>query len=152
MGRIESAAFGMNTMTHSRFFQLSLCWPFAAWFLYVLFSSVRDSRGLASVVANLYESYPIFIPYALFAALLWKLSRGREFRQLVMIAAVAPVVWGAFYTSSHLAQFLLKERIFEGWFVLAVMFFWATVVGYVVESIPLIILVIFKDDFRPGHR
>ncbi len=140
-----------HDMTHSRFFQLSLWWPFTVWFAYLLFSSFVSHHGFSFVIENLYDSSPIFVPYALFAALVWKISKGRSFRQLVMIACIAPVAWGGFYMLSHMVQFYIKEHIIEGWFVLAVMFFWATMVGYVIEVIPLAILVIFKDDFKPGR-
>ncbi len=138
-------------MTHARFFQLSLCWPFIVWLLYLLFSSFKDHRGITFIVKGLYDSCPIFVPYALFAALVWRLAKGRSFRQLIMIAFIAPIVWGIFYVFSHMVQFYIKEHIVEGWFVLAVIFFWAAVVGYLIEIIPLAILVIFKDDFKSGQ-
>jgi hypothetical protein len=137
-------------MSQSRFFQLSLLFPFVVWCLYVIISSLLNSRGITTMLTNIIGAYPIFIPYFIFAALLWKLSGRKAFSQLVIIALISPVLWGFFYTLSHMAQYYFKTQILEPLSILGIMVFWATAAGYVVEALPLIALTIFKDDLKSG--
>ncbi|HEX8949901.1 MAG TPA: hypothetical protein VF790_13110 [Dissulfurispiraceae bacterium] len=101
------------------------------------------------IVANVVGAYPVFVPYLIFAALLWKWSAGKPYKQLLLIASIAPLMWGPFYTLAHMLQFFIKERAFEQCSVACIIFFWATVAGYIVEAVPLAILAIFRNDFRP---
>jgi hypothetical protein len=99
------------------------------------------------LLGKILESYPIFVPYGIYAAVLWKAVNKKPFRQLVLIALVAPIPWGLFYTLFHIAYQYLREHIIAQFSVLLIMTFWAVLVGYVAEIIPLILLTIFKDDF-----
>jgi hypothetical protein len=135
-------------MTQSRFFQLSLLFPFVIWCLYLVISSVVNSLGIVFIVTNLLGAYPIFVPYFIFAAVIWKLADKKPYRQLVIIALIAPIIWGFFYTLAHMFQFYFKQGALEQFSILAIMVFWSTLAGYVVEAIPLIVLTIFKDDFK----
>ena len=135
-------------MTQSRFFQLSLFFPFAVWCLYLIISSLRDDRGFDFITANVLGAYPIFVPYFIFAVILWKWADKKSYRQLVVIAMLAPILWGFFYTFSHMVQYYIKKQVIEQLSILLIMIFWSTVAGYIVEIIPLTVLTIFKDDLK----
>ncbi len=137
-------------MTQSRFFQLSLLCPIVIWCLYLVISSLVNSRGIVFIISNLFGAYPVFVPYFLFATVIWKLADKKPYKQLVVTALIAPIIWGFFLAISHMLQYYLKERTMEQLSILAIMVFWATLAAYVVEAIPLILLTIFKDDFKSG--
>lgn len=137
-------------MTHSRFFQLSLFFPFIVWCVYLIVSSLLNNRDLSFILSHLLGSYPIFAPYFIFSAVLWKLSDRKTYGQLVIIALIAPILWGFFYAFSHSVQYFIKEKTLEPLSILAIMVFWATSAGYVVEAIPLIALTVFRDDLKSG--
>src|SRR5208337_3514812 len=137
-------------MTQSRFFQLSLLFPIVIWCLYLVISSLVNSRGTVFIISNLFGAYPVFVPYFIFAAVIWKLADKKPYKQLVVTALIAPIIWGFFYAISHMLQYYLKERTMEQLSILAIMVFWATLAGYVVEAVPLLLLTIFKDDLKSG--
>ena len=137
-------------MTQSRFFQLSLLFPFVIWCLYLVISSVVNSRGIVFIIKSLFGAYPVFVPYFIFAAVIWKLADKKPYKQLIVIALIAPLIWGFFYTLSHMLQYYLKLRMTEPFSIIAIMVFWAIVAGYVVEAVPLVVLTIFKDDWKSG--
>jgi hypothetical protein len=137
-------------MTQSRFFQLSLLFPLVIWCLYLVISSVVNSRGIVFIIKNLFAAYPVFIPYFIFAAVVWKLADKKPYKQLVVTALIAPLIWGVFYTLSHMLQYYIKQRMMEPFSIVAIMAFWATLAGYVVEAVPLLVLTIFKDDLKSG--
>ena len=137
-------------MTQSRFFQFSLLFPVVIWCLYLVISSFMDHRGIVFIINNLFGAYPVFVPYFIFAAVIWKLADKKPYRQLVVTALIAPIIWGVFYTLSHILQYYLKQRVMAQFSVIAIMSFWATAAGYVIEAVPLILLTIFKDDFKSG--
>ena len=135
-------------MTQSRFFQWSLLFPIVIWFGYLVISSVVNSRGMVFIVTNLFGAYPVFVPYFIFAGVIWKLADKKPYKQLVVTALIAPMIWGFFYALSHMLQYYFKERTMEPLSILAIMVFWATLAGYLVEAVPLVLLTIFKDDFK----
>ena len=135
-------------MTQSRFFQISLFFPIALWCLCLLIFSFVYKEGAAFILDNLYNAYRVFVPYVIFAAALWKLADGRPYRILVPLASVIPIVWGVFFTLFYMLVSYIREGMIETWYVLCIMAFWATVVAYLIEAIPLLILTIFKDDFK----
>ncbi len=137
-------------MTQSRFFQWSLLFPFVIWCLYLVISSVVNNRGIVFIITNLFSAYPVFVPYFIFAAVIWKLADKKPYKQLLIMALVAPIIWGFFYALSHMLQFYLKHRMIEPLSIIAIMVFWATIAGYVVEAVPLVLLTIFKDDLKSG--
>jgi hypothetical protein len=107
-----------------------------------------NGLGAGFVLKNLYTSSPVFVPYIIYSAVIWKLAGNRSYSHLILIASIAPVFWGIFYTLSHMLLFYIKDRMIDGFLVLCIMTFWATVVGYLIEIIPLIILVAFRNDFK----
>jgi hypothetical protein len=137
-------------MTQSRFFQLSLLSPFVIWGLYLVISSVVNNRGIVFIMQNLFGAYPVFVPYFIFAGVIWKLADRKPYKQLVVTALIAPIIWGVFYTLSHVLQYYFKQRMMEPFSIIAIMAFWATVAGYVIEAVPLVVLTIFKDDWKSG--
>ena len=137
-------------MTQSRFFQLSLLFPIVIWCLYLVISSLVDSSGIVFIIRNMFGAYPVFVPYFIFAAVIWKLADKKPYKQLVVTALIAPIIWGFFYALSHMLQYYLKEQTMEPLSILAIMVFWATLAGYVVEAVPLVLLTIFKDDLKSG--
>jgi len=111
---------------------------------------VVNSRGIVFIIKNLFAAYPVFVPYLIFAAVVWKLADKKPYKQLVVTALIAPIIWGVFYTLSHMLQYYLKQRMMEPFSIIAIMAFWAIVAGYVVEAVPLLLLTIFKDDLKSG--
>jgi hypothetical protein len=136
-------------MTQSRFFQISLLLPFALWCLCLLVFSLAYKEGAAFILNNLYNACRVFVPYLIFAAVVWKLASGKSYRLLIPLASVVPIVWGAFFTLFYILISYIMKRAIDAWYVLCIMAFWATVVAYLAEIIPFLILTIFKDDFKP---
>jgi heme/copper-type cytochrome/quinol oxidase subunit 2 len=135
-------------MTQSRFFQLSLLFPFVLWCLGLLIFSLVNKQGAASVLKNLYDGYHVFVPYLIFAGVVWKMTSHKPYRMLIFMAFVVPITWGVFFTLFYVLVSLAKERTTDESHVLCIMAFWATVVGYLVEIIPFLILAVFKDNFK----
>lgn len=135
-------------MTQSRFFQLSLLFPFILWFLGLLVFSIVNKEGYAFIIKHMFDAVRVFVPYLLFAAGVWKLAAHRPHRVLILIAFAAPIVWGLFFTFCYLLNAIVTDQV-RDLNVLLMMAFWATLVAYLAEAIPHIILTIFKNDFRP---
>ncbi len=138
----------VRNMTQSRFFQVSLFFPFVLWCLCLFFFSFLYRAGADLILDNLTNAYRVFVPYLIFSALLWKVIRNKPYRLLILAALVVPLVWGAFFTLFYVAATLVTQHMIEKWYILFIMGFWAALVAYVLEVIPLLILTIFKDDFR----
>lgn len=135
-------------MTHSRFFQLALFFPAALWCLCLLAFSLIYKQGGGFIFNNMYNAYRVFVPYFIFSAYVWNKATGRSYRELLCMASVLPMIWGVFFTLFFIAVSYAVERTIEKCHILAIMAFWATLVAYLLELIPFLILVVFKDDFR----
>ncbi|MBI5847078.1 MAG: hypothetical protein HZB31_03885 [Nitrospirae bacterium] len=96
----------------------------------------------------MFDAVRVFVPYLLFAAGVWKLAANKPHRILILIAFVAPLIWGLFFTFCYLLNAIVTDQV-RDLKVLLMMAFWATVVAYLAEAIPHIILTIFKNDFKP---
>ncbi len=138
-------------MTQSRFFQLSLFFPFALWCLCLLVFSVLYKEGADFILKNLFNACRVFIPYLIFAAVVWKLASKKTYRLLIPLASVVPIVWGIFFTLFYMLMSYMLEHTVSPWHVLCIMAFWAAVVAYLAELIPFLILTIFKDDFKSSE-
>jgi len=135
-------------MTQSRFFQISLLFPFILWFLGLLVFSIVNKEGYAFIIKHMFDAIRVFVPYLLFAAGVWKLAAHKPHRVLILIAFVSPIVWGLFFTLCYLLNAIVTDQV-RDLNVLLMMAFWATLVAYLAEAIPHIILTIFKNDFKP---
>ena len=135
-------------MTQSRFFQLSLLFPFILWFLGLLVFSIVNKEGYAFIIKHMFDAVRVFVPYLLFAAGVWKVAAHRPHRVLILIAFAAPIAWGIFFMLCYLVNAIITDQV-RDLGVLLMMAFWATVVAYLAEAIPHIILTIFKNDFTP---
>lgn len=139
-------------MTQSRFFQLSLLFPFVLWCVFLLLFSALYKEGSAFIMNNLFNAFRVFVPYLIFAAIVWKLARNKPYRLLAPLAALIPIVWGVFFTLFYMLISYIVERNVDQWHVLLIMAFWATVVAYLAELIPFLILTIFKEDFKHSEE
>jgi pilus assembly protein TadC len=135
-------------MTQSRFFQLSLLFPFVLWCICLLVFSLAYREGADFILKNIFNACRVFVPYLIFAAVVWKLASEKPYRLLIPLASVVPIVWGFFFTLFYMLISYIFERSLDAWHVLCIMAFWATVVAYLAEIIPFLILTIFKDDFK----
>ncbi len=138
-------------MTQYRFFQISLFFPFALWCFCLIIFSFTYKEGASFILDNLYNAYRVFVPYLIFAGVLWKLAYNKPYRWLVLMAAVIPFIWGIFFVFFYLLSSLATAGTVEKWYVLAIMAFWAVVVAYLVELIPFLVLSIFKSDFKSNE-
>jgi hypothetical protein len=136
-------------MTQSRFFQISLFFPFVLWCLSLVFFWLIYRSGAEFILDNLTNAYRVFVPYLIFAALVWKVIRNKPYRLLILAALVIPLVWGVFFTLFYVVATLITQHTVEKWYILLIMGFWAALVAYILEAIPLLVLTIFKDDFKP---
>jgi hypothetical protein len=140
-------------MTQSRFFQLALFFPLVLWCLCLLVFSLVYKQGAEFILKNMYYAYRVFVPYLIFAAAVWKAANNRPYRILVLLASVVPIIWGVFFTLFYvLMSFIVQREVDEAWHVLCIMAFWATVVGYLVEIIPFLLLAVFKDHFKTASQ
>ncbi len=135
-------------MTQSRFFQYSLLFPLILWFLGLLVFSIINKEGYAFIIKHMFDAVRVFVPYLLFAAGVWKLAANKPHRILILIAFVAPILWGVFFTLCYLLNAIITDEL-RDLKVLLMMAFWATLVAYLAEAIPHIVLTIFKNDFKP---
>jgi len=135
-------------MTQSRFFQVSLLLPVAVWGLGLLIFSfvLRLDNGV--IWQNLYNGHHIFVPYLIFAAVIWKLVSNKPYGLLMFMAFIVPILWGFFFTLWYVLVTYIQHRSIETWFVLSIMVFWATFVGFLFELIPLYVLNKLKTKFK----
>ena len=138
-------------MTQSRFFQLSLLFPFVLWCICLLLFSALYKEGSAFIINNLFNAFRVFLPYLVFAAVVWKLASNKPYRLLIPLAAAIPIVWGVFFTLFYVLISYAAERNVDQWHVLLIMAFWATVVAYLAEIIPFLILTVFREDFKSSE-
>ncbi len=135
-------------MSQSRFFQLSLFFPFVLWCLALLFFSFLYRAGADFILDNLANAYRVFVPYLIFSAIVWKIIKDKPYNLLILAALIVPLAWGVFFTLFYVVATLITQHMVERWYILLIMGFWACLVAYVFEIIPLLILTIFKDDFK----
>jgi len=135
-------------MTQSRFFQVSLLFPAAVWGLGVLIFSFALRQDNDAIWQNLHNGYHIFVPYLIFAAVIWKLVSNKPYGLLMFMAFIVPILWGFFFTLWYVLVTYIQHRSIETWFVLSIMVFWATFVGFLFELIPLYVLSKLKTKFK----
>ena len=135
-------------MTQSRFFQVSLLLPVAVWGLGLLIFSfvLRLDNGV--IWQNLYNGHHIFVPYLIFAIAIWKLVSNKPYGLLMFMAFIVPILWGFFFTLWYVLVTYIQHGSIETWFVLSIMVFWATFVGFLFELIPLYVLSKLKTKFK----
>ncbi len=134
-------------MTQSRFFQISLSFPLILWFLGLLVFSVVHKEGAAFILRHMFDAVRVFVPYILFAFMVWRLAANKPYRVLILMAFVVPIIWGIFFMLCYLLNATITDQV-RDLHILLIMAFWATVVAYLAEIIPLIVLAVFKNDFR----
>jgi hypothetical protein len=139
-------------MTQSRFFQVSLLFPVAVWGLGLLIFSfvLRQNNGI--IWQNLYNGYHIFVPYLIFAVVIWRLVSNKPYGLLMFMAFIVPILWGFFFTLWYVMATYIQDRSIETWFVLLIMVFWATLVGFLFEIIPLLVLSKLKTKFKADEQ
>ena len=134
-------------MTQSRFFQISLILPLVTWVVGLLAISFAEKLDNAAILQNLYLGHRIFIPYMVFAALIWKLVNNKPYGMLMFMSFIVPILWGIFFTIWFVVATYIQEGTIEALNVLLIMILWATVVGFLFEIIPFWILRKFKNRF-----
>jgi hypothetical protein len=135
-------------MTQSRFFQVSLLLPVAVWGLGLLIFSFMLRHANDVILQNLYNGHHIFVPYLIFAAVIWNLVNNKPYGLLMFMAFIVPILWGFFFTLWYILATYIQDGSTEDWFVLSIMVFWATFAGFLFEIIPLLVLSKFKTKFK----
>lgn len=135
-------------MTQSRFFQISLCLPVAMWAVGLLIFSLVLREDSGAFQQNLYNGHHIFLPYLIFATVIWNLVSNKPFGWLMFMAFIVPILWGCFFTLWYALVTYIQDGSTETWFVLSIMAFWATLVGFLFEIIPLWVLRKFRTNFK----
>jgi hypothetical protein len=135
-------------MTQSRFFQISLLLPVAVWGLGLLIFSFMLRHANDVILQNLYNGHHIFVPYLIFAAVIWNLVNNKPYGLLMFMAFIVPILWGFFFTLWYILATYIQDGSTEDWFVLSIMVFWATFAGFLFEIIPLLVLSKFKTKFK----
>ena len=135
-------------MTQSRFFQISLLLPVAVWGLGLLIFSFMLRHANDVILQNLYNGHHIFVPYLIFAAVIWNLVNNKPYGLLMFMAFIVPILWGFFFTLWYVLATYIQDGSIEDWFVLSIMVFWATLVGFLFEIIPFLVLSKFKTKFK----
>jgi hypothetical protein len=139
-------------MKQSRFFQVSLLLPVAVWGLGVLIFSFVLRQDNNAVWENLYNGYHIFVPYLIFAAVIWRLVSNKPYGLLMFMAFIVPILWGFFFTLWYVIVTYIQDKSIDTWFVLSIMVFWATFVGYLFELIPFWVLSKLKTKFKADEQ
>ncbi len=135
-------------MSQSRFFQVSLFFPCVLWVGALIIFSLVYKEGLEFILKNFTQAYRVLAPYLIFTVLIWKIADRKSYTALVLLACVVPVLWGVFFTSFYAVLTCIKDHVMDQWYVLCIMGFWATLVAYLAEIIPFLILIIFKNDLK----
>ena len=135
-------------MTQSRFFQVSLFLPVAVWGLGVLIFAFVLRLDNGAIWENLYNGYHIFVPYIIFAAVIWHLASNKPYGLLMFLAFIVPILWGFFFTLWYVIVTYIQDKSTDTWFVLSIMVFWATFAGYLFEIIPLLVLSKLKTKLK----
>lgn len=135
-------------MTQSRFFQVSLLLPVVAWGLGLLIFSVVLGQDKGVIWQHLYNGHHIFVPYLIFAIVIWKAVSNKSYGLLMFMAFVVPILWGFFFTLWYVMATYIQDGSRETWFVLSIMVLWATLVGFLFEIIPFLILRKLKHKFK----
>jgi len=139
-------------MTQSRFFQVSLLLPVAVWGLGLLIFSFMLRHTNDVILQNLYNGHHIFVPYLIFAAVIWNLVNNKPYGLLMFMAFIVPILWGFFFTLWYVLVTYIQDGSIEDLFVLSIMVFWATLVGFIFEIIPLLVLSKFKTKFKAAEQ
>lgn len=139
------------SMTQSRFFQLSLSFPFLLWLIGLIVFAALSGFSYSLILNHLFDATRVFIPYFIFAAVLWKLAKNRTYGQLTLIALTAPVVWGLFFVFFFIVSTWIANPVVDRT-SLWMMAFWATVIAYVAEIIPYVVLSIFRNNFSQDDQ
>jgi hypothetical protein len=135
-------------MTPSRFFQISLVLPIALWGVGLLIVSLTLRQDIGAIQQNLVNGHHIFLPYLVFAAVIWKLVDNKPYGRLMFMAFAVPILWGCFFTLWYVAATYILAGSIETWFVLLIMAFWAAFAGFLCEVIPFWVLRRFKTNFK----
>ena len=133
-------------MTHARFFQLSLSFPFILWAIGLFGYSIVTKQNYEFISQHVLDALRVFAPYLIFSAAVWRMARNRPYRALIFLAFIVPIVWGIFFTLCYMPYSYFKEKMLD-WYILCIMGFWATFVAYLAEIIPYLILATFKENF-----
>jgi len=133
-------------MTHARFFQLSLSFPFILWAIGLFGYSIVSKHNYEFISQHVFDALRVFAPYLVFAAAVWRMARNKPYRALIFLAFIVPIVWGLFFTLCYMPYSYFKEKMLD-WYILCIMGFWATFVAYLAEIIPYLILATFKENF-----
>jgi hypothetical protein len=135
-------------MTPSRFFQVSLALPVVLWGMGLLIFSLVLRHDSGAIQQNLYNGHHIFLPYLIFAVVIWNLVNNKPYGLLMFMTFAVPILWGCFFTLWYVVVTYIQDGSTETWFVLSIMAFWATLVGFLFEIIPFLILRKFKTNFK----
>lgn len=135
-------------MTQSRFFQVSLFLPVAVWGLGLLIVSFVLRQDNDVIWQNLYNGHHVFVPYLIFAVVIWNLVSNKPYGLLMFMSFIVPILWGFFFTLWYVLATYIQDGSIETWFVLSIMVFWATLVGFLFEIIPFLVLSKFKTKFK----
>ena len=135
-------------MTQARFFQVSLILPFVMWGIGLLIFSLVLRPDSGALQQNLYNGHHIFLPYLIFAVVVWKLVNNKPYGLLMFMAFIVPILWGCFFTLWYVVVTYIQNGSTETLFVLSIMAFWAALVGFLFEIIPLWVLRKFKTNFK----
>ena len=139
-------------MTQSRFFQISLLLPVAVWGLGLLIFSFMLRHANDVILQNLYNGHHIFVPYLIYAAVIWNLVNNKPYGLLMLMAFIVPILWGFFFTLWYVLATYIQDGSIEDWFVLSIMVFWATLAGFLFEIIPFLVLSKFKTKFKAAEQ
>ena len=139
-------------MTQSRFFQVSLFLPVAVWSLGLLIFSFVLRQDNGAIWQNLYNGYHIFVPYLIFAAVIWRLVSNKPYGMLMLMAFIVPILWGFFFTLWYVMAIYIQDRSIETLFVLSILVFLATLAGFLFELVPFWILSKLKTKFKANEH
>lgn len=139
-------------MTHSRFFQVSLALPVVLWGAGLLIFSLALNHDSGAFKQNLINGHHIFLPYVIFAAAIWILVNNKPYGLLLFMAFAVPILWGCFFTLWYAVVTYIQDGSTETLFVLSIMAFWATLVGYLCELIPLWVIRKFRTKFSAAKQ
>jgi hypothetical protein len=139
-------------MTQSRFFQISLVLPVVTWGIGLLIIAFAYRMDNQDTLQHLYLGHRIFIPYIIYAALVWKLVSNKPFGVLMLMAFIVPIVWGLFFTLWYAVFTYIQNGSIDPYYVLLIMILWATLVGFLFEVFPFWVLRKFKDRFKAAGQ
>lgn len=141
-------------MTYSRYFQVSLLWPIIASFIFIVLNYSRPAE--ISFFNELYGYIQLFLPYIVYATILYFWFEKTSGKQLYFSVAISPIIWGVFYPifisldALIVTDIKVTELLNNGFTGFGFIFLWSTLIAYGFVGLVGLIFFFIKRGLLPN--